>query len=55
MGLLLITRFTIQEAFHRWLLLAMLLLNILLLAVFALMLNAAYCRATHNYFYSNLI
>jgi ABC-type transport system involved in multi-copper enzyme maturation permease subunit len=42
MGLLLITRFTIQEAFHRWLLLAMLLLNILLLAVFALMLNAAY-------------
>jgi ABC-type transport system involved in multi-copper enzyme maturation permease subunit len=42
MGLLLITRFTIQEAFHRWLLLAMLLLNLLLLAVFALMLNAAY-------------
>lgn len=42
MGLLLITRFTIQEAFHRWLLLAMLVLNILLLAVFALMLNAAY-------------
>ena len=42
MGLLLITRFTIQEAFHRWLLLAMLLLDILLLAVFALMLNAAY-------------
>ena len=42
MGLLLLTRFTIQEAFHRWLLLAMLLLNILLLAVFALMLNAAY-------------
>src|SRR5437763_4961940 len=42
MGLLLITRFTIQEAFHRWLLLTMLLLNILLLAVFALMLNAAY-------------
>src|SRR5207244_12473348 len=42
MGLLLITRFTIQEAFHRWLLLAMLLLNILLLAVLALMLNAAY-------------
>ena len=42
MGLLLITRFTLQEAFHRWLLLAMLLLNILLLAVFALMLNAAY-------------
>src|SRR5436190_21740354 len=42
MGLLLITRFTIQEAFHRWLLLAMLLLNILLLAVYALMLNAAY-------------
>ena len=42
MGLLLITRFTLQEAFHRWLLLAMLLLDILLLAVFALMLNAAY-------------
>ncbi len=42
MGLLLIARFTIQEAFHRWLLLAMLLLNLLLLAVFALMLNAAY-------------
>ncbi|GAC1311490.1 MAG: ABC transporter permease subunit [Ktedonobacteraceae bacterium] len=42
MGLLLITRFTIQEAFHRWLLLAMLLLNLLLLAVFALMLNSAY-------------
>ncbi len=42
MGLLLITRFTIQEAFHRWLLLALLVLNILLLAVFALMLNAAY-------------
>jgi ABC-type transport system involved in multi-copper enzyme maturation permease subunit len=42
MGLLLITRFTLQEAFHRWLLLAMLLLNILLLAIFALMLNAAY-------------
>jgi ABC-type transport system involved in multi-copper enzyme maturation permease subunit len=42
MGLLLMARFTIQEAFHRWLLLAMLLLNLLLLAVFALMLNAAY-------------
>ncbi|MGZ3623961.1 MAG: ABC transporter permease subunit [Ktedonobacteraceae bacterium] len=42
MGLLFITRFTLQEAFHRWLLLAMLLLDILLLAVFALMLNAAY-------------
>ena len=42
MGLLLIARFTIQEAFHRWLLLAMLLLNLLLLAVFSLMLNSAY-------------
>ncbi len=42
MGTLLIARFTIQEAFHRWLLFAMLLLNILLLAVFALMLDSAY-------------
>src|SRR5262245_6759724 len=42
MGLVLMARFTIQEAFHRWLLLAMLLLNLLLLAVFALMLNFAY-------------
>jgi ABC-2 type transport system permease protein len=42
MGLLLIARFTIQEALHRWLLLAMLLLNILLLVLFALLLNAAY-------------
>lgn len=42
MGLFLMARFTIQEAFHRWLLLAMLLLNLLLLAVFALMLNSAY-------------
>ncbi len=39
MGILLMARFTLQEAFHRWLLLAMLLLNILLLGVFALMLN----------------
>src|SRR5439155_4157154 len=42
MGLLLMARFTIQEAFHRWLLLAMLALNLLLLAVFSLMLNSAY-------------
>ncbi len=42
MGPLLIARFTIQEAFHRWLLLAMLLLDILLLVLFALLLNAAY-------------
>lgn len=42
MGLLLMARFTIQEALHRWLLLAMLLLNILLLGLFALMLNSAY-------------
>ena len=42
MGILLMARFTLQEAFHRWLLLAMLLLNILLLGVFALMLNSVY-------------
>ncbi len=42
MGTLLIARFTLQEAFHRWLLFAMLLLNALLLGVFALMLNSAY-------------
>src|SRR5579859_1729455 len=48
MGLLLITRFTIQEAFHRWLLFAMLLLNILLLGVFALLLNAAYTSVVAN-------
>ena len=42
MGLLLMARFTLQEAFHRWLLLAILVLNILLLAVFALLLNVAY-------------
>jgi ABC-type transport system involved in multi-copper enzyme maturation permease subunit len=42
MGILLMARFTLQEAFHRWLLLAMLLLNILLLSVFALMLNSVY-------------
>jgi ABC-2 type transport system permease protein len=54
MGLLLITRFTLQEAFHRWLLLAMLLLDILLLAVFALMLNAAYSnQLAHAPFQSN--
>ncbi|HLQ28739.1 MAG TPA: ABC transporter permease subunit [Ktedonobacteraceae bacterium] len=54
MGLLLITRFTIQEAFHRWLLLAMLLLNLLLLAVFALLLNSAYTGvAAHAADHSN--
>jgi ABC-type transport system involved in multi-copper enzyme maturation permease subunit len=42
MGILLMARFTLQEAFHRWLLLAMLLLNLLLLGVFALMLNSVY-------------
>ena len=42
MGILLMARFTLQEAFHRWLLFAMLLLNILLLGVFALMLNSVY-------------
>jgi ABC-type transport system involved in multi-copper enzyme maturation permease subunit len=42
MGILLMARFTLQEAFHRWLLLAMLLLNILLVGVFALMLNSIY-------------
>src|SRR5450432_353392 len=42
MGILLMARFTLQEAFHRWLLLAMVLLNILLLGVFALMLNSVY-------------
>src|SRR5215469_15511246 len=48
MGLLLMARFTIQEAFHRWLLLAMLLLNLLLLGVFALMLNSAYTGMLAN-------
>lgn len=48
MGLLLIARFTISEAFHRWLLLAMLLLNLLLLAVFALLLNATYSQEVAN-------
>src|ERR1700730_4691579 len=42
MGMLLMARFTIQEAFHRWLLFAMLLLNILLLGVFALLLDSVY-------------
>jgi ABC-type transport system involved in multi-copper enzyme maturation permease subunit len=42
MGILLMARFTLQEAFHRWLLLAMVLLNILLLGVFALMFNSVY-------------
>ena len=42
MGILLMARFTLQEALHRWLLLAMLLLNILLLGVFALLLNSIY-------------
>jgi Cu-processing system permease protein len=42
MGILLMARFTLQEAFHRWLLFAMLLLNLLLLGVFALMLNSVY-------------
>ncbi len=42
MGILLMARFTLQEAFHRWLLFAMLLLNILLLGVFALLLNSVY-------------
>ncbi|MBV9711957.1 MAG: ABC transporter permease subunit [Ktedonobacteraceae bacterium] len=42
MGIVLMARFTLQEAFHRWLLFAMLLLNILLLGVFALMLNSVY-------------
>ena len=42
MGILLMARFTLQEALHRWLLFAMLLLNLLLLGVFALMLNSVY-------------
>jgi ABC-type transport system involved in multi-copper enzyme maturation permease subunit len=42
MGIVLIARFTIQEAFHRWLLCAMLLLNLLLLVFFALVLHSAY-------------
>jgi len=48
MGILLMARFTLQEAFHRWLLFAMLLLNILLLGVFALMLNSAYTSEVAN-------
>src|SRR5215469_10845366 len=48
MGLLTITFFTIREAFHRWLLFAMLLLNILLLSVFALLLNSAYLSVLEN-------
>jgi ABC-type transport system involved in multi-copper enzyme maturation permease subunit len=48
MGILQITRFTLQEAFHRWLLFAMLLLNILLLGVFALLVNSAYTSIITN-------
>lgn len=48
MGMLLIARFTIQEAFHRWLLFAMLLLNILLLCLYELMLNAVYANVLAN-------
>lgn len=48
MGMLLITRFTIQEAFHRWLLFAMLALNVLFLAVYALILNSAYASVTRH-------
>jgi len=48
MGMLLITRFTIEEAFHRWLLFAMLALNVLFLAVYALMLNSAYASVTRH-------
>lgn len=50
MGMLFIARFTIQEAFHRWLLFAMLILNILLLAVFALMLNSVYTSVAAHAF-----
>ncbi len=42
MGLLLIARFTLQEALRRWILLAILVLSLLLLAVFAFALNSAY-------------
>lgn len=48
MGILLIARFTIQEAFHRWLLFAMLLLNLLLLVLFAFVLNSAYTSIATN-------
>ena len=48
MGIILIARFTIQEAFHRWLLGAMLILNLLLLALFALVLNAAHASIMAN-------
>jgi Cu-processing system permease protein len=48
MGTFLIARFTIQEAIHRWLLFAMLVLDILLLGVFWLLLNSAYTVVAKN-------
>lgn len=48
MGTFLIVRFTVQEAIHRWLLFAMLVLDILLLGVFTLLLNSAHAAVVRN-------
>ena len=48
MGTFLIVRFTIQEAIHRWLLFAMLVLDILLLGVFTLLLNSAHAMVVRD-------
>lgn len=42
MGMLSIVRFTIQEAFHRWILFVMVCLNLLLIIAFAFLLNDIY-------------
>ncbi|MDQ2903177.1 MAG: ABC transporter permease subunit [Chloroflexota bacterium] len=50
MGLLLITRFTMQEVLRRWLFLALLLISLLLVGVFALLFNITVDQvlANHN-------